>query len=163
MLSDAERRGNCDRQLLTEAAGAREYVAQMAPRRRHAPRMGNGRASRSVMSWRWVAFGLVVIAGAAWLGRSHDDPSAELVSIQHAFASADAPQAQRQQLFARKEDLLHRHPELRVQRAAETARERAARTMDLLDAPLVFQSRARHSANQPRARDFRCTPTAPAH
>ncbi len=140
VLSDAERRGAYDRQLLTEAARAREHVAPMAPRRRQSLPSVSGRASGSVMSWRWAGVALAVIAGAAWLGKNRENPSAELASIQHAFASANAPQAQRQQLFARKEDLLHRHPELRLQSAAETARERAARTMDLLDAPLVVQS-----------------------
>jgi DnaJ domain len=140
VLSDEQRRGAYDRQLLAAATRIRGNDALIASGRPQ-PRPSRGdRASSSWISWPLAAVGLAVVAGAVWLAKSHEEPRAELTAIRRAFAAADVPQSRQQQLYARKEVLLLQDPELRLQSDAEAARERAARTVDLLDAPLVVQS-----------------------
>jgi hypothetical protein len=92
-----------------------------------------------------------VVAGALWLGSHEKDAGVELASIRQVFGAADAPEAQRRQLHARKEALLLEDPALRLEGAAENARQRAARTVDLLDAPLVLHS-GRHEITIARLR-----------
>jgi curved DNA-binding protein CbpA len=140
VLSNAASRGAYDEQLRAAAEGP-----MRGPASRSADR-GPSRPSRRVhagdrrVSWHWTALAAVVVAGALWLGTHEKDAGVELASIRQAFDAADAPEARRRQLYARKEALLQQDPALRLEGAAEYARQRAARTVDLLDAPLVLKS-----------------------
>ena len=140
VLSDAASRGAYDEQLRAAAEGlVRGPLSQSADR---APARPSRRAHAGDMrvSWHWTALAAVVVAGALWLGTHEKGAGVELASIRQAFDAADAPEARRRQLYARKEALLQQDPSLRLEGAAENARQRAARTVDLLDAPLVLKS-----------------------
>ena len=151
VLSSAASRGAYDEQLRAAAEdalrGPASRAAERAPPRPSRPAHPGGMR----VSWHWTALACVVVAGALWLGTHEKDAGVELASIRQAFDAADAPEARRRDLYARKEALLQQDPALRLEGAAENARQRAARTVDLLDAPLVLQS-GRHEITIARLR-----------
>jgi hypothetical protein len=112
----------------------------MAARRQPLPR----RPPPAPAGWQawlpWMLAVPVVIAGAIWLAQPRNDPRAELLSIRDAFAQQDVPQARLRELYARKEALLQQAPELQAEWAAEAVRQRASRTLELLEAPLVVHT-----------------------
>ena len=154
VLSDAASRAAYDEQLRAAAEGPlrgpASRPADRAPSRPSRPSRRAHPGGRRV-SWHWTALACVVVAGALWLGTHEKDAGVELASIRQAFDAADAPEAQRRHLYARKEALLQQDPALRLEGAPEAARQRAARTVDLLDAPLVLLS-GRHEITIARLR-----------
>lgn len=143
VLSNAASRGAYDEQLRAAAEGPmRSPASRSSDRAPSRPSRPSRRADAgdTGVSWRWTALAAVVVAGALWLGTHEKDAGVELASIRQAFDAADAPEARRRLLYARKEALLQQEPVLRLEGAAEYARQRAARTVDLLDAPLVLKS-----------------------
>jgi len=151
VLSDAAARGAYDEQLRVAAEGPMRSPASRTAGR--APLRSSRRAHPRGMrvSWHWTALAAVVVAGGLWVGAHEKDAGVELASIRQAFDAADVPEARRRQLYARKQALLQQDPALRLEGAAENARQRAARTVDLLDAPLVLQS-GRHEITIARLR-----------
>lgn len=154
VLSDAAGRAAYDEQLRAAAEGPirgpASRPAERAPPLRSRPSRPAHPGGMRV-SWHWTAVACVVVAGALWLGTHEKDSGVELASIRQAFDAADAPEARRRHLYARKEALLKQDPALRLAGAPEAARQRAARTVDLLDAPLVLQS-GRHEITIARVR-----------
>lgn len=140
VLSNAASRGAYDEQLRAAAEGPMHSPASRPADRAPSRPSRRAHARDTRASWLWTALAAVVVAGALWLGTHEKDAGVELASIRQAFDAADAPEARRRQLYARKEALLQQEPALRLEGAAEYARQRAARTVDLLDAPLVLKS-----------------------
>lgn len=140
VLSNAASRGAYDEQLRAAAEGPMRSPASRPADRALSRPSRRAHPGGMRVSWHWTGLACVVVAGALWLGTHEKDAGVELASIRQAFDAADAPEARRRQLYARKEALLQQDPALRLEGAAENARQRAARTVDLLDAPLVLQS-----------------------
>jgi len=134
VLSDANRRAVYDERLLVEESlRTMESPAAGLP---HSSDRPHGRRLR----WRWITLGLGVAVAGIWAGtHSIDSQEAELRSIRQAFASGSLPEVRRRELFARKASLLEAHPALRLQGVAAATAEQAARTVELLDTPLVLQ------------------------
>ena len=134
VLSDANRRGVYDERLrVEESLRAMESPAAGLP---HSSERPHGRRLR----WRWITLGLGVAVAGIWAGtHASDTPEAELRSIRQAFAGGGLPEVRRRELFARKSSLLEAYPALRLQGVAAATAEQAARTVELLDAPLVLQ------------------------
>jgi hypothetical protein len=133
VLSDADRRA-----VTTSACGSKNPCARWRAHRPgcHVRRTGrSGAASLALDHPR-----LCVAVAGIWAGtHTSDTEEAELRSIRQAFASGGLPEARRRELFARKASLLEAHPALRLQGVAAATAEQAARTVELLDAPLVLQ------------------------
>ena len=134
-----------ERLRVEESPRAIERPAAALPRSSDRPQ---GRRLR----WRWIALGLGVAVAGIWAGtHAGDSPEAELRSIRQAFASGGLPEARRRELFTRKASLLEANPALRLQGVAAATAEQAARTVELLDAPLVLQL-GLHELTIPRIR-----------
>lgn len=145
VLSDPARRAAYDREL----AAVRLDAAPVAARGGAAEAAAGGARSRASVQqqvrrpfatgtrWVWAVMVVPVVAAAVWLATPKPDPQAELAAIRVAFAAGGQPEARLRELHARKQALLQSSPELRTRALAEEALDREARTVDLLEVPLV--------------------------
>jgi len=145
VLSDPARRADYDQALAASALASAGYsgrATDASPLERAsavASRPAPARASKFGVRLFWAILIVPVVGATVWLAAPKPDPEAELASIRVAFAAGGLPEARLRELHARKLAVLQQAPQLRARAAAETARDREARTVDLLDAPLVVQ------------------------
>ncbi|MGM9513653.1 J domain-containing protein [Roseateles sp. DB2] len=154
VLSDPARRAAYDDWLAAQSAGATPVAAPAAadatadahggakmPRSRNAAPRGTGRAARpapSVGGGRWILGGLLlllvaILVGWLWPHRVQED---DWASLRQNFSAAGHTEEELRDLLRRKEALLQRSPALREREARESIRDREARTLELLDAPI---------------------------
>jgi curved DNA-binding protein CbpA len=143
VLSDPARRADYDRGLAASStasvpASAASMAATPGPQMR-APAHPAARSRKIGVRLLWAMLAVSVAWCAAWLAAPRPDAVAELASIRLAFAAGGLPEARLRALHARKLALLEQAPQVRARVAAETLRDREARTFDLLDTPLVVQ------------------------
>lgn len=142
VLSDVAGRAAYDASLRRPDPWPAPPVREAQPARRgdaERPLAGAWPASRVAL---WVLLVCLTLTGIwtfAPRRAGSVDPRAELVSIERAFASRSATEARRRELYARKLALLQEHPELVPPARAAQADDVAARTFELLEAPLVLQ------------------------
>ncbi|WP_269629761.1 J domain-containing protein [Pelomonas sp. BJYL3] len=100
---------------------------------------GTARPAPAGSSGRWV-LGLLVLAFgvglATWLWPRHAAREDDWASLRQSFSAPGHTEEELQALLRRKEALLQRQPALREREAQEAARDREARSLDLLDQPL---------------------------
>jgi hypothetical protein len=135
VLGDPARRAVYDENLAVRSPAAEPVFATAASGVRvHAPM--HRRRSRS--GWLWAVLVVPVVWGAAWLATPRQSALAQLIAIRQEFAAGGLPEARRRALHDQKSALLLQAPELHAQALAEAARDREARTVDLLEEPLVL-------------------------
>lgn len=146
VLSDPARRAAYDQELaaarvdaapVVAARGGAAEPAAAAARSRTAAQQPVRRSSAAGTRWVWAVMVVPVVAAAVWLATPKPDPQAELAAIRVAFATGGQPEARLRELHARKQALLQSSPELRARALAEEAQDREARTVDVLEVPLV--------------------------
>lgn len=141
VLSDPARRAEYDQ--LLEAARAAAAPAPEAPRRASATASARARraspAAESSPRWIWILFGLVLLGGAFWLFQPKRAKADDWAGLRQRFEASGQTEPQLRALIVRRDELLRQSPPLQAQMTAESARERAGRTLDLLDEPLVLQ------------------------
>ena len=93
---------------------------------------------RTANLWLWALLAVPVVFGSIWLAMPKPNPQTELNTIRQAFAAGGLPETRLRELYARKQALLQQDPALRASAAAQAARDRDARTVDLLGTPLVL-------------------------
>ena len=146
VLSDPARREAYDQWLQAEQGRAAAPAPQARAPRSAAPahRAVSAKGARSTTPgtagsagrWIWVLAALLVVGGALWWSRPGQEPGDDWLSLRQRFAAQGQTEQQLRELYFRKEELLRQSPDLRARAAAEVARDRESRTLDLLDAPL---------------------------
>lgn len=142
VLSDPARRTAYDQCLAEPSAPAAPvFTATAGAASGSRVRVPARRSARSVSRavWLWALLIVPVVWGAVWFATPGPNALGELVAIRQEFLSGTLPEARRRTLHQRKAALLQQSPELRAQAAADEARDREARSFDLLDAPQVLQ------------------------
>lgn len=151
VLSDPVRRAAYDDWLSAQqappaprAAGAAPSAAaastaQATARARTSGPRGAARPAPAPSGGRWV-LGLLatvlVAALAAWLWPRHAVPDDDWAGLRQSFSASGHTEEELQALLRRKEALLQRSPTLREREAQDAARDREARSLELLDQPL---------------------------
>ena len=139
VLSDPARRTAYDQSLAEPGAPAAPAFTATAGAASGSRARVPARRSASRVAWLWALLIVPVVWGAVWFAAPGPNALGELVAIRQEFLSGTLPEARRRTLHQRKAALLQQSPELRVQAAADEARDREARSFDLLDAPQVLQ------------------------
>lgn len=160
LLADPSRKAALDASL--KAAAARSQAAQTASTHR-APRSQDAtqatRTSSASKTWALPVAGLILCVGLAWALGSYASkrwmslpPAQQLANIRTQMENPQTSEAERRVLFERKLDLLEKHAELAPPERLLRINDLAARSVALLDEPLVFSPAASLSLGLPLAR-----------
>ncbi|MBB2485949.1 hypothetical protein H5407_12030, partial [Mitsuaria sp. WAJ17] len=104
-----------------------------APRGAARPAAGAGAGGRWVLALLVLAIGGVL---AAWLWPQRAAKEDDWAGLRQSFSAPGHTEEELQALLRRKEALLQRSPALREREAQDAARDREARSLDLLDQPM---------------------------
>ena len=147
ILSNPEKKAAYDAQLLREQAAHSPQADRLAAIR--AAQRGKGNALTQVKSrtpWVLMGIALLLCVCIIWLFIRNSPPTVfgskpteQLSEIRQQMGQATTTEAQRRQLFARKQQLIQNHSELAREDSAARVDELAERSFALLTAPITLQ------------------------